>query len=199
MIQKLLTIDETITKLLFNLFPHNSFFNYLFSFFSLKGVSLAIWILIIIISLFFEEKKNPGISDKDKKFIVYFTLSLLITTLLVNFGIKNIIRRPRPFFSLQSLSFLKQKTNFNDWQKIKTNYHCPSDFSFPSSHAAISFVAATTLSIFDKKRRFFYYFVAFLISYSRIYLGCHYFLDVFFGGLIGFSIAYIFRALKKFN
>ncbi|EKE14348.1 MAG: hypothetical protein ACD_12C00559G0006, partial [uncultured bacterium] len=52
-----------------------------------------------------------------------------------------------------------------------------------------AFAAATVLAYFDKKRRWFYYSAALLISYSRIYLGCHYFFDVIIGALIGFLIS----------
>ena len=55
--------------------------------------------------------------------------------------------------------------------------------------SATAFAAATVLSFFDKKRRWFYYTVAMLISYSRIYLGCHYFFDVIVGAIIGYIIS----------
>ncbi|MEK7096731.1 MAG: phosphatase PAP2 family protein, partial [Patescibacteria group bacterium] len=66
---------------------------------------------------------------------------------------------------------------------------CPKDFSFPSTHAATAFVAAEILAYFNKKRKWFYFAVAILISYSRIYLGCHYFFDVVFGAIIGWLVS----------
>jgi undecaprenyl-diphosphatase len=148
---------------------------FFFSFFSLKGNAIFVWILVIIIALFLEEKKHPGISKNDKKFIIVFTLSFLTTAFLVNYPLKNFFHRPRPN------------------QLISTT--CPTDFSFPSGHAATAFAAATVLTFFDKKRRFFYSTIAFLIAYSRIYLGCHYFLDVLAGGVVGIIISKIILSI----
>jgi len=164
MFEKFIYFDIFLTQFLKNLVPHNYFFDIIFSFFSLKGNSIFVWILVIIIVLIFEEKKHPGISKNDKKFIVVFTLSFLFTTFIVEYPLKNFFHRLRP-------------------QPIPIN--CPTDFSFPSSHTATAFAASTVLTFFDKKRRFFYHTVAFLITYSRIYLGCHYFLDVLGGAVLG--------------
>jgi undecaprenyl-diphosphatase len=79
----------------------------------------------------------------------------------------------------------------------------PTDYSFPSSHASSSFFAASVLSYFhlknkNKKKKtsrinlnwpILYYSIAALISYSRIYLGVHYFTDVVVGAIIGILLA----------
>jgi len=184
MLEKLINFDIVITNFLKNLLPHNHFFEIFFSFFSLKGNAIFVWILAIIIALFLEEKKHPGISKNDKKFVIVFSLSFFLTTLIVGYPLKNIFQRPRP--NLDNLT-----------TSIKKISNCPKDFSFPSGHAATAFAAANTLTFFDKKRRFFYYTIAFFIAYSRIYLGCHYFLDVLAGGLIGIIISKII--LKYFT
>ncbi len=100
----------------------------------------------------------------NKKFILYFLIALGITSIVV-LGLKNTVRRARP------------------------TTVCEKDFSFPSAHATTAFAAATILTFFDKKRRWFYYLVAVLIGYSRIYLGCHYFLDVVVGAFLGWLIS----------
>jgi len=181
MLEKLIYLDTVITNFLKNLLPNNFFFDLFFSFFSLKGNAIFVWILVIIIALFLEEKKHPGISKNDKKFIIVFTLSFLTTAFLVNYPLKNFFHRPRPNQPII--------TDFNRLKLISTT--CPTDFSFPSGHAATAFSAATVLTFFDKKRLFFYSTIAFLIAYSRIYLGCHYFLDVLGGGVLGFFVAKI--------
>jgi len=172
---KIISLDYFLTDFLSKIIPHNLFFNYFFSFFSLKGNSIIVWLLVILISLILEERNNPGISKKDKKFIVLFSLSFLFTGLLVTYSLKYIFHRPRPI----------QNTKFF----ILNTVSCPKDFSFPSGHASTAFAAATVLTFFDKKRRWFYYLVAVLISYSRIYLGCHYFFDVAAGAVIGWFIS----------
>jgi len=171
----LLSLDQSVSLFLKNFIPHNIYFDNFFSFFSLKGSSILIWILVIVAVAILEERKYPGISKKDKKFLVLFSLSFLLTTLIVEYILKNIFERVRP---------------------IATQiYQCPTDYSFPSGHAATAFAAATILSFFDKKRRWFYYTIAVLISFSRIYLGCHYFLDVLIGVIIGYFLSKILLKL----
>lgn len=177
----ILKFDLYTTALLRTIFPHNDFFNLFFSFFSLKGNSILIWILIIIVIVVFEERKNPGISSRDKKFISIFLVSFLVTSVLSTFVLKNVFRRPRPFF----------RTDYNRFQLIKPilTDACPKDYSFPSGHAVTAFAAAAVLTSFNKKRKWFYYITAILISYSRIYLGCHYLFDVFVGAIFGYLIS----------
>ncbi|MCR4276935.1 MAG: phosphatase PAP2 family protein [Candidatus Roizmanbacteria bacterium] len=182
----LLNLDYLLTNLFSKIIPHNIFFDYLFSFFSLKGSSIFIWILVIVLVVILEERKNPGITKQDKRFIIFFSASFLLTFLLSDFVLKNIFQRIRPFLDTKYL--------------ILNTFICPNDFSFPSAHAATAFAAAGVLTYFDKKRSWFYYLVAILISYSRIYLGCHYFFDVIIGTVIGYLISKLFlRLISKFN
>lgn len=163
----LLALDAKLTTLLFGIVPHSSFFDAFFSFLSLRG-GFAVWgIVLILLLILFEEKRNHV-------FLLYFIGGCSVTFLLVNNVMKNLFMRARPFL----------------------NDGCPKDFSFPSTHTATAFAAAAILSYFDKKRTGLYYFLAFLISYSRIYLGCHYLLDVVFGGLTGYLIVKIILFAK---
>lgn len=179
----ILFFEHQLTIFLKNLFPHSPFFNHLFSFFSFSGNSILVWILLIILILIFEERKNPGISKKDKLFALLFFAAFFLTALIVEFPLKNLFHRPRP------------QLNIN--HQLSTTYSCPTNFSFPSGHASTAFAAATVLSFFDKKRKWFYYFLATIIAYSRIFLGCHYFFDVSLGAMIGFIIGkIIIKAIK---
>ena len=57
--------------------------------------------------------------------------------------------------------------------------------SFPSAHAAAVF---SSLAVLDKEFRKFKWIwlgIAFLVAFSRIYLGVHYLSDVAFGALVG--------------
>lgn len=173
-----LSFDSFLTTFLQKFVPHNLFFNYFFSFFSLKGSSILVWLLVMLTVLILEERKNPGITKRDKKFIILFSLSFLLMFIISDIILKNIFMRPRPMLS-----------NFIRLYPISSNFICPTDFSFPSTHASTAFAAAAVLTFFDKKRRWFYYLVAILISYSRIYLGCHYFFDVVAGAFIGYLIS----------
>ncbi len=178
----IISLDKTLTLFSQRLLPQNPFFDLLFSFFSFQGIHIFVWIVILILIIIFEERKNPGLSQRDKKFIVYFVLSLLTTAFLVNVILKNFFNRLRPTV----VNIYQARANF-----------CPTDFSFPSGHASLSFAAATILAVFDKKRKSLYYFIALLVAYSRLYLGCHYFVDVIAGGVIGYFISKIILSLNK--
>ncbi len=58
--------------------------------------------------------------------------------------------------------------------------------SFPSGHAQLSFSTAAVFSKEYKKSWKFLYLWAFLVAYSRIYVGAHFPLDVIAGGIIGY-------------
>jgi len=176
MFSNIITLDENISLALKNIMPQTPFFDSFFSFFSLSGNSILVWLLIMGFTIYYEERKNPGISAKDRLFTFAFFASFALSSFLSIYLFKNLFARPRPFF--HSLSFV-----------------CPTDYSFPSAHAATAFAAASVLTCFDKKRGYFYYFTAVLIGYSRIYFACHYFLDVFFGAALGYLISKIFLHL----
>lgn len=185
MVEQILRFDFIITELINNILPHNQFFDAVFSFFSIWGVNTVFWILLAAIWIFFAERKSPGFQKKDRQFIICFTLSILTTAFLVNIVLKNVIKRPRPV--LTSFNQLGRRSlGEGGFQLISTN--CPSDYSFPSGHAATAFAATAVLSAFDKKRKYFYYFIAFLVALSRIYLGCHYSLDIATGSILGYLI-----------
>src|SRR3989339_45823 len=82
---KIISLDYFLTNLFSKLIPHNQFFDRFFSFFSLKGSFIFIWLLVILIVLILEERKNPGITKQDKKFIFIFSVSFLLTFLLSDF------------------------------------------------------------------------------------------------------------------
>ena len=166
MFDTIIRLDQAITIRLSVLLPHNTIFDAIFSFFSLHGLTVIIWVI-----LFFVFWQNERKDKTHHHFFLAFVTSFSITSVLVNIVIKNIAHRTRPWIEQGLLETF-----------------CPSDFSFPSGHAAGAFAGAVIFAYFDKKRAWIYYFIAFLISFSRIYLSCHYLLDVIFGALIGYTI-----------
>ncbi len=77
------------------------------------------------------------------------------------------------------------------------------NFGFISSHAANTFALATFLSFLFRKKWFsmLIFLWAFVVSYSRIYLGVHYPADIlggaFLGMMLGILVFYIYTQLLK--
>jgi undecaprenyl-diphosphatase len=80
-------------------------------------------------------------------------------------------------------------------EKIHLNGNCGGKYGFASSHAANSFALATSYFLFFGKKNqnlsIFLFIWAILVSFSRIYNGVHYPLDITVGAFIGSFISYI--------
>jgi undecaprenyl-diphosphatase len=80
------------------------------------------------------------------------------------------------------------------WEGMMHVYgRCGGLYGFVSSHAANTFGLATflTLKLGRKQKAIAWLFLyAFVVSYTRIYLGVHYPLDLFFGALVGVLAAF---------
>jgi undecaprenyl-diphosphatase len=68
-------------------------------------------------------------------------------------------------------------------------------FSFPSAHAANSFVMATIFSWRLPRVAPLAFFIAALVAYSRVYVGVHYPLDVVGGALLGLLVGKLLTKL----
>ena len=81
------------------------------------------------------------------------------------------------------------------WVGLLHNYgRCGGLYGFVSSHAANTFGMATFLTLILRKKQkgiYWLFLYAVVVSYTRIYLGVHYPLDVFFGALVGVLAAYL--------
>jgi undecaprenyl-diphosphatase len=72
---------------------------------------------------------------------------------------------------------------------LRTSHHSGS--SFPSNHAANAFAGATVLSSAFPVGTPFFFLLAALIAYSRVYVGVHFPGDVFAGALLGWGIGFM--------
>ncbi len=78
------------------------------------------------------------------------------------------------------------------------------DYSFPSGHTGSSFAAAVVLFCrLSKRLSSFLLLLAFLIGFSRLYVGVHYPSDIIVGAISGTLIAlvllWIERCIKKMS
>lgn len=174
MIETLISYDHAFTAHLLQLVPRSPMLDSIFAFLSLDGLTIVVWAIMLFLFISWEEYHHH-------KFMVYFLLSFGITSFLVNIVYKSIVQRVRPWMM---------------WNIADTR--CPADFSFPSGHAAGAFAGAVIFAHFDPRRAPLYYLLALLISFSRIYLYCHFTLDIVVGGVIGYGVGKILLlSLKK--
>ncbi len=71
---------------------------------------------------------------------------------------------------------------------------CPSDYSFPSGHAAVAFAFALVTSCMMRKRwlSVLVFFLAVMIALSRVALDYHFMYDAVAGAFIGLGIGFFF-------
>lgn len=174
MSELLIRIDHSLF-LFINHLPHNFILDGIFSFFSFVGFYGAIWIILALILFLFDRIKN-------QREIITLMAVVFMELILIELVLKNFFVRMRP------------ELIFPEAIKVLP----PSiTYSFPSGHAAIGFASASILSANRKKMAILFYILAFLIAFSRIYLGKHYPIDVLVGALIGLVIGFISIKITK--
>jgi len=113
-----------------------------------------------------------------QKRLFWDLLAAMIIDVLLIITLKIVIARPRPYmqgFSAVSNSFMS---------------------AFPSGHASRAFVMFGTMAKHWKHWKLTLYFIAIVISFSRLYLGVHWPSDVAFGALLGMIIS---EVVVRFN
>jgi undecaprenyl-diphosphatase len=95
--------------------------------------------------------------------------------------INNFWQRPRPFQELD----------------VNLLFYPPTDPSFPSNSASVLFAMAWGIFLYDRKAGSVLLAIAAVMSFSRIYVGIHYPLDIAGGIALGLLVALFFTALFK--
>jgi undecaprenyl-diphosphatase len=119
------------------------------------------------------------ILTRKRKVLRHLVLLYAIQSAII-YGLKFLIKRERPLFFLDMASKLSKGPG-----EIL-------DPSFPSAHAAYTFMMATLLGTWFPRYRFIFFVIAGFIGWTRIYLGLHYPTDVMVGGILGYGITRLF-------
>lgn len=161
---------------------HTELFDSVMIFFSNKYVWIPFYLLIFyyLIRKFKQQSWKP---------IVYLIISVAISDQICSSILKPWIQRLRPC----------HEASFQSWIHLADG--CGGQFGFCSSHAANSFALAIGLYLITKNKNMLYLIIAWasIISYSRIYLGAHYPLDVIVGGLIGMGVAFGIKRIMNYE
>ena len=175
--ETLLLIDRQLF-LWINHLPHNALLNGVNLLLSGIGTAGLVWFVLGVILILKEEKKDlPAraslrLLQAGHWFLAPIAAAGATSWVLVERIIKPWAARSRPSLEIGAIIVGDGRT----------------DFSFPSGHATIAWAMAIVLSRKEPKWRWLFYTLAFLISFSRIYLGKHYPLDVVAGALLGTAI-----------
>lgn len=159
-----LTFDDRVL-LFVNHVPHTPLLDAFAVVLSGLGNAGFIWFFVAAWLFVREEHKNH-------RFFLPVVIAGGVSLLLVEYILKPLIARPRPFDYIGIIRVVTE----------------PGSFSFPSAHATVAFTMAVVLSGNEPRWRPGLYLLAVLIAWSRIYLGVHYPSDVAAGALIGAAI-----------
>jgi len=125
------------------------------------GDNGLIWILLSLLFLINKKTRNIGITA---------LIALIVSTILGEGLVKNIIQRPRPHAEFPWIHLLIDKYT---------------SYSFPSGHTSSSFAVAYVLSKYLNKFSLVIWVIAILIAFSRLYLFMHYPSDIVAGVVLG--------------
>lgn len=183
------TLDKIDTQIFLSLNGmHSSFLDFIMWYAS----KIVIWIPLYLWFLWLLYKEYP----KDYwKVILSVAIMILITDQVADIA-KNGVERLRPTHNPALAGMVHILRGYSG-----------GSYGFFSGHAANSFAVATYISLMVGKRWKYIpciaFVYAFLVSYSRIYLGVHYPGDVLTGALVGiitsFMIVKLFKYLQKVN
>ena len=174
-------IDRSIILFINGL--HNSFLDQFMWIVSGKLTWIPLYLFIIYFSFVKLGKKNFTV------FILLLLLSIGLSDFFASQIIKEYFQRYRPSHNLLLMNQLHL------YEISEGNLYRGGQYGFVSSHAANFFaIASFVMLVFRSQFKWIpklFIPIAVVVAYSRIYLGVHYFSDVFFGGLLGVLMAYL--------
>jgi undecaprenyl-diphosphatase len=174
MFEYIIYIDKSLF-LLINQLPHMLFTDSFFGILSGAGYAGIIW-FVIGISIFIWEE------IRDRRLLLTQIIAGSLSFFLVDILLKNFFQRFRPEFRLPTAIVVMDFTK---------------SYSFPSGHTTVAFAMAIILSRKYARWSWFYYLLAILIAFSRVYLGKHYPGDILAGAVLGTVIGLVSMIITK--
>jgi undecaprenyl-diphosphatase len=132
------------------------------------------WGLLVLVPFILRRTSRPG---------ALWLLGCVLTASLLVPILKHVASRMRPCVALSWSSAL--------------SVTCPSDFSFPSGHAAGSFAFSTFVALRIPKLGVPALIFSTLVAWSRPMLGVHYPSDIFVGAALGASVGALFAHASR--
>ena len=123
-----------------------------------------LWVIVAAVLLVFKKTRKAGVA---------VLLAYAAVFLIGQYGLKNLVSRPRPCQMDLDFALLVDR---------------PSSSSFPSTHSAWAFGAATAVFMQHKKSGIAAFIAAALIAFSRMYLFLHFPTDVLAGIVLGIAL-----------
>lgn len=118
--------------------------------------------------------KNQGEREQNQRAVLTAALGMALATGLVALC-NHFFDRPRPFEDMPWLV-----------SRVQQIFYLPSDPSFPSNVAAITFGIAAGAWMRNRKVGRWLFIPACLVSFARVYVGVHYLSDILGGAALGF-------------
>ncbi|EKQ52288.1 MULTISPECIES: phosphatase PAP2 family protein [unclassified Clostridium] len=172
MLKGLENLDLGVLKFIHDI-SQNYIFDKIMPLITSLGNMGLIWIIIALILIFNKKYRDVGIM---------IIASLIVTSIIGEGILKNLIQRPRPFIDIPTAHLLISK---------------PTSYSFPSGHTASSFTAVGIIFSTLRKFRIHAIILASLIAFSRMYLFVHYPSDILGGILLGIICSKIVLKVYK--